>query len=154
MLPLKSIVYEHWLSARKEQIAMTALHVTASSCQVLRTYKAPVAPHDSLPLSANFLIVFEANSALIPSHSLIELVRKRDQAAVVVLVDSASSQFRAKGWRISAIDVEAVDLSSGHLEQSRLTSGEAWSVVLAAVVALSLLVIIAVNLLPAAPALP
>ncbi len=154
MLPLKSIVYEHWLSARKEQIAMAALRVTASSCQVLCTYKAPVAPHDSLPLSANFLIVFESNSALIPSRSLIELVRKHNQTSVVVVADSTSDQFRAKGWRISAIDVEVVDLSSGYSEQLRLASGEAWSVVLAAVVALSLLVIITVNLLPAAPALP
>ncbi|XWX04955.1 hypothetical protein VZO05_05240 [Aggregatilineales bacterium SYSU G02658] len=154
MLPLKSIVYEHWLSARREKIAAAALSVTVVSCQVLQTYKKPVTHHDELPLNTNFLIVFEDRLPLTPNRSLLELVRKHDQVAVVVLVDNASNQFRAKGWRISAIDLESLDLSEGYSEQLYPVSGEFWSVVLAAVVALSLLVIIAISILPAAPVLP
>lgn len=154
MLPLSAIVYEQWLSARKEKIAAAALSVTAVSCQVLQTYKKPVTHHDELPLNTNFLIVFEDRLPLTLNRSLIELVRKHNQTSVVVVADSTSDQFRAKGWRISAIDLESLDLSEGYSEQPHPVSGEFWSVVLAAVVALSLLVIIAVSLLPAAPSLP
>ncbi|MFQ3646697.1 MAG: hypothetical protein SNJ54_00565 [Anaerolineae bacterium] len=153
MPSLKAIVYEYWLAAQRVPARALALEIDASRCKLLQTYREALTAEDNLPLCANLLIVFQDNLPLVLDAQLINVVRQRRDRMIVVVVNQASAQFYAAGWYISDIDLEAVDLSSDLSVLTHASSGEAYAVVAAAVVALALLVIIAVSLLPAAPAL-
>ncbi len=153
MPSLQSIVYEYWLAAQRVPARALALEIDASRCKLLQSYGEALTSHDDLPQRANLLIVFQAELPLVLDAQLVNIVRHHRDRMIVVVVKQASAQFYAAGWYISAIDLEAIDLSSDVSVLTHIRSGEAYAVIVSAVVALILLVIIAVSLLPAAPAL-
>jgi hypothetical protein len=155
MPTLAATVHEYWLAAQREPVAALALGVSSSRCVLLQAYPAALNSHDDLSPRANLLIVFQTHLPLVPDAQLISIARQHSDPLIVVIVNQASVRFHAVGWYVSAIDLEAVDLSTDLIlaAQSSASSREAYAVALAAVVALVLLVIIAVSLLPVAPAL-
>lgn len=153
MPPLGAVVYEHWLAAQRDPVKALAFDVSRSHCVLLQAYREEITSHHNLPARANFLIVFKSTSAFTLNVELIDIVRQHSNPMVVVMVSQTSALFRAVGWYVSSIDLETVDLCSDLAFLAQATSGEAYAVILASVVALALLVIIAVSLLPAAPAL-
>lgn len=153
MPPLAAIVHKHWLAAQREPVAALAFHANSSECQLLETYREALTAHDVLPPRTNLVIVFQSDLPLVPHARLISITRQHSAHLIVVIVNQASVQFHAVGWYISPVDLETVDLSADLPLPTEARSGEAYAVVLASVVALALLVIIAVSLLPAAPAL-
>lgn len=153
MPPLAAIVHWHWLAAQHEPVAALAFHANSSGCELLQAYREPLTSHHELPPRANLVIVFQSDLPLVPHAQLISIARQHSAHLIVVIVNQASVQFHAVGWYVSAIDLETVDLSADLPLPAQAHSREAYAVILASVVALTLLVIIAVSLLPAAPAL-
>lgn len=114
------------------------------------------APLNDIPSEVNLLLVKVQDASLRPPSSLVAVLARRQQPLILICVLVHASERRIKAWRFQAGDIEAVETLALNqaLNPTELPpSHEVFAVVAASVVALVVLVIIALNLLPAAPLL-